>query len=187
MYISNARPNQPLYEKVKRRVVNRGGATALVVGDVMAFDTDASQAETQALAGVGGTVGTLIEAMYANIVNVGVAPANAEICVVTDLLANENSPGTAGADNTVVEVQVVGEVKAKIGGTDWSTAFSSAGVGLMADTTGANRRLVAAVDGANRGKVGFIAENVATNLAAANAVHTVNLIGFGSSVGTVGA
>jgi len=182
MYISNARPGQPPYQKVQRRVMNRGGATALVVGDVMAFDTDASDAATQALTGVkGNSVSTLIEAMYSNIVNVGAAPLNAEICVVVDLLDG------AGADDTQVVVQVVGQVTAKVGGTNWTTAYSSCGVAVMADTTGANRRLVAAADGANRGKVGFIAEAIDADLSATNDTAEVVLFGFGSSVGTVGA
>lgn len=182
MYISNARPGQPPYEKVMRRVMNRGGATALAVGDVMAFDVDASDAATQALSGVkGNTVSTLIEAMYSNIVNVGAAPLNAEICVVVDLLDGE------GADDTEVVVQVIGQVTAKVGGTNWSTAYSSCGVAVMADTTGANRRLVAAADGANRGKNGFIAEAIDTDLGSSSATAQVVLFGFGSSVGSVGA
>lgn len=185
MYISNARPNQPLYEKVKRRVINRTG-TVLAVGDVVAFDTDASDAATQALQGVGGTVDSLIDAMFGNVVLVAAGTRLKEVCVVTDLLTNENSASTAGADDTEVEVQVSGEVEARIGGTDWSAAFSSAGVALMADTTGANKRFIAAVDAA-QGQNGYIAEDVATNLAASTAVHTINLFGFGSSVGSLGA
>ena len=182
MFISNTRPGQQPLENIKRRVMNRAGATALVVGDVLSFDLDVSAAETAALTGVGGnTLSTLLSAMFSNVVEVGAAPDNAWIVVVTDLLDG------AGADNTEIEVQFVGEVQAKIGGTDWSTALTSAGVALMADTTGANRRLVAAADGANRGKVGLIVEDVATNLSAANAVHKILLLGHGSSVGTVGA
>ncbi len=181
MFISNSRPNQVPLERKKARVMNRAGATAVVVGDVLAFDLDVSASETANLEGVGGTVSTLIEAMFGNVVEVGAAPDNAWIVVVTDLLDGE------GADNTEIEVQFIGEVEAKIGGTDWSVALSSCGVALMADTTGANRRLVAAADGANRGKVGLIGEDVAADLSATNAVHTVVLFGHGSSVGTVGA
>lgn len=182
MYISNNRPNQNPYEVKKLRVMNRGGATALALGDVMALDLDASATETQANEGVGGDTDTLEQAMFGNIVEVGAAPDNAIIVVVTDLLAG------AGADNTEVEVQLAGPVLAKVGGTDWSAAFASAGVALMADTTGANRRLVAATDGANTGKVGLITENIATDLSSSNQAQTnVTLFGFGSSVGSVGA
>lgn len=183
MYNTMNRPGQIPFENKKMRVVNRGGATALKVGDVMAFDVDASQAETQALTGVGGiTLASLTEAMFHNIINVGAAPQNALVCVVTNLLSGK------GADNTEVEVQIGGRVKAKVGGTDWSTAYASCGVAVMADTTGANRRLVAATDAANRGKVALIIEAIDTDLSASNQQETeVLLVGFGSSVGTVGA
>jgi len=181
MFISNSRPNQVPFEIKKLRVMNRCGATALVVGDVVALDLDASDAATQALSGVGGTTQTLREAMFGNVVPVAAAPVNALIAVVTNLLAG------AGADDTEVEVQIAGEVTAKVGGTNWSTAYSSCGVALMADTTGANRRLVAATDAANRGKVALIIDNIASDLSATNTTAQVVLFGWGSSVGTVGA
>lgn len=183
MFISSSRPGQIPFKSQKMRVVNRAGATALAVGDVVAFDVDASDAATQALSGVGSiTLSSLTEAMFHNVVNVGAAPLNAMIAVVTNLLSG------AGADNTEIEVQISGRVKAKTGGTNWAAAYSSCGVGVMADTTGANRRLVLATDGANTGKVGMIVEAVDTDLSAANQQLTeVLLLGWGSSVGSVGA
>lgn len=183
MYISNNRPGQQPFAGKRLRVVNRCGSTALKVGDVVALDLDASDAATQALQGVGGvTLDSLIEAMFHNAVEVAAAPLNAIIGVVTSLLSG------GGDDNTEVEIQIGGHVEAKIGGTNWSTALTSCGVALMADTTGANRRLVAAADGANRGKVGLVIEDVAEDLSAANKQKAnVILFGWGSSVGTVGA
>ncbi len=183
MFITNNRPGQIPWVNKKMRVVNRCGSTALQVGDVVALDVDASDAATQALSGVGGeTLDSLTEAMFHNIVQVGAAPLNALIGVVTNLLSG------GGADDTEVEIQISGRVKAKVGGTDWSATRSSCGVALMADTTGANRRLVAATDAANRGKVGFIAEAIDQDLSASNKQETeVLLFGWGSSVGTVGA
>lgn len=183
MYTQASRPGQNPFERKRMRVVNRGGATALQVGDVMALDLDASDAATQALAGVGGqTLASLTEAMFHNIVQPGAAPVNAIIVVVTDLLSG------GGEDDTEVEVQISGPVQAKVGGTNWTTAYSSCGVALMADTTSANRRLVAAADGANRGKVALITEAIDDDLSASNKQLTeVTLFGWGSSVGTVGA
>lgn len=184
MFISNTRPGQNPLENIKRRVMNRCGSTALKIGDVVAFDLDASATETQNLKGVRGeTVQTLATAMFSNVVEVGAAPVNAWVAVVVDLLDGD------GADNTEVEVQLCGEVQAKVGGTNWSSSYASCGVALMADTTGANRRLVAATDGANTGKVGMIGEDIAENLSASNKqLTTVFLLGgFGSSVGSVGA
>ncbi len=182
MFINNSRPGQIPFKEQKMRVVNRCGATALALGDVVAFDVDASDADTKALNGVGGTVATLTEAMFHNVVQVGAAPLNAIVAVVTNLLSG------AGADNTEIEVQISGRCQAKVGGTDWSTAYASCGVALMADTTGANRRFVLATDAANRGKCAIIIEAIDSNLAAANKQLTeVLLLGFGSSVGSVGA
>jgi hypothetical protein len=183
MYILNNRPGQQPFEGKRLRVVNRCGATALQVGDVVALDLDASDADTQALKGVGGvTLPSLTEAMFHNVVEVAAAPVNAIVCVVTSLLSG------GGEDDTEVEVQVGGRVKAKVGGTNWSSARASCGVALMADTTGANRRLVAAADGANRGKVGLIIEDIAEDLGSTSKQETeVLLFGWGSSVGTVGA
>lgn len=182
MFISNARPGQIPWKEQKMRVVNRCGATALKLGDVVALDLDASDADTQALNGVGGKVGTLTEAMFHNVVEVGAAPVNALIGVVVNLLSG------AGADNTEVEIQISGRVQAKVGGTNWASARSSCGVALMADTTGANRRLVAATDAANRGKVALIIEAIDEDLGSSNKQLTeVLLLGWGSSVGTVGA
>lgn len=181
MFISNSRPGQPPVATYKKRVVNRCGATALAIGDVVAFDHKATQTETRALAGVGGVLlSSLRDAMWSNIIEVGAAPANAIVAVVTSLLSG------AGADNTEVEVAYSGHVQAKIGGTDWSVAYSSSGVALMADTTGANRRLILATDNPNTGKVALIEANVATDLSAANALTNVVIFGFGSSVGPVG-
>lgn len=183
MYINSSRPGQIPFATKKHRAVNRCGATALAVGDVVALDLDASDAATQALSGVGGiTLASLTDAMFHNLVEVGAAPVNAIICVVTSLLSG------AGADNTEVEVAIGGPCLAKVGGTNWAAARSSCGVALMADTTGTNRRLVAAADGANRGKVALITEDIATDLGATSQQLTnVLLFGWGSSVGTVGA
>lgn len=183
MYNTMNRPGQNPFEDKAVRVVNRCGATKLQVGDVVAFDLDASDPATQALQGVGGvTLDSLTEAMFHNVVEVGAAPGNALIGRVKSLLSGD------GVDDSEVEVEIGGEVEAKFGGTDFSVAFSSCGVAVMADTTGANRRLVVAVDGANRGKVGNIIEAIDENLAASNKQLTkVLLYGWGSSVGTVGA
>lgn len=183
MYSTNNRPGQIPFVNQKMRVVNRCGATAVALGDVVAFDVDASDAATQALSGVGGsTLASLTEAMFHNVVQPGAAPLNAMIAVVTSLLSG------GGADDTEIEVQISGRVQAKVGGTDWEAARASCGVALMVDTTGNNRRLVAAADGANRGKVGIIIEDIATDLGSANQQLTeVILFGWGSSVGTVGA
>lgn len=183
MFITNSRPGQNPFKTQKMRVVNRCGATALAIGDVVALDLDASDAATKALSGVGGvTLATLTEAMFHNVVQVGAAPLNAIVCVVTSLLSGN------GADDTEVEVAVSGPVQAKVGGTNWSTAYASCGVALMADTTGANRRFVAATDAANRGKCALITEAIDEDLGSSNKQLTeVMLFGFGSSVGTVGA
>lgn len=183
MFITQNRPGQIPFETKSVRVVNRCGTTDLQVGDVVAFDLDASDPATQALQGVGGVVlDSLTEAMFHNVVEVGAAPGNALIGVVKSLLSG------GGVDDSEVDVQISGEAEAKFGGTDFSVAFSSCGVAVMADTTGANRRLVVAVDGANRGKVGAIIEAIDLNLAAANQQLTkVWLNSWGSSVGTVGA
>ena len=172
MFQTSNRPGQQPFEAKKIRVVNRGGATALVVGDLMAVDIDASDAATIALAGVGGvTLAGLEEAIFHNIVNVAAGPLIGLVGVVTNLIS-----GT-GADDQEVEIQISGRVTAKVGGTDWSAARSSMGVALMADTTGANRRLIAAADAA-QGVCGRIISDVATNLAAASA--TTDVILFGS-------
>ncbi len=182
MYIHNNRPGQCPFETKIVRVVNRGGATALVIGDVMAFDLDDADAATQALAGVGGiTLATLAEAVWHNIIHVAAAPANAIVCAVQSLLSG------AGADNTEVAVAVSGPCRVKVGGTNWSSARSSCGVACMADITGANRRLILATDAANRAKNGLILDNIATDLSAANTVANIMLFGWGGSVGTVGA
>jgi hypothetical protein len=181
MFIDNNRPNQPPFENKKLRVMNRGGSTALKVGDVMALDLDASASETQNKKGVGGDVTTLLEAMFANIVEVGASPVNGICVVVTSLLSG------GGEDNTEVEVQVSGPVKAKVGGTNWSSSLASAGVRVMADTTGANRRLIAATDGTNH-VVGAIAEDIATDLSGSDQQETeVLLFGWGNLVGSLGA
>lgn len=182
MYTSSARPGQQPFETRKMRVMNRCGSTALAVGDVVALDLDASDTATQNLQGVRSvTLSEIAEAVFANVVQLGAAPLNAIPVVVTDLLSGD------GADDTEVEVAISGIVDAKIGGTNWSSAYASNGVALMADTTGGNRRLVAATDGANTGKVALILDNVATDLALTSAVHKVLLFGWGSSVGSVGA
>jgi len=181
MFQGTNRPGQQPFENKRLRVVNRGGATALVVGDLMAVDIDASDAATQALSGVGGvTLAGLEEAVFHNIVNVAAGPLIGLVGVVTSLLSG------AGADDTEVEIQISGRVTAKVGGTNWAAARSSCGVAVMADTTGANRRLIAAADGA-QGVVGRIISDVATDLAAASATAEVILFGWGSSVGSVGA
>jgi hypothetical protein len=170
------------FETVKLRVMNRCGATALVLGDVVALDLKCADADTRSGNGVGGLTSLDVkDAIWHNITEVGAAPANAIVAVVTSLLTG------AGADNTEVEVAISGLVTAKLGGTDWSTAYASCGVALMADITGANRRLIAATDAANRGKVALCQDNVATNLSAANSTANVLLFGWGSSVGTLGA
>ncbi|MCC7407387.1 MAG: hypothetical protein IT442_04905 [Phycisphaeraceae bacterium] len=181
MFTNVNKAGQAPFETVKMRVMNRCGATALAVGDAVALDVDASDAATIALAGVGGvTLSTLTHAMFSNIVEAGAAPLNALVGVVTDLL------GGAGADNTEVEIAIGGIVQAKVGGTNWSSARTSCGVAIMIDTTGANRKFIAATDAA-RGKQGIIISDVATDLSSTTALATVLLLGFGSSVGSVGA
>lgn len=182
MYTSMSKAGQSPFEVKKLRVMNRCGATALVLGDVVALDLDASQAETKALSGPGGaTLSTLTEAMFANVVELAAAPVNALVGVVTDLLAG------AGADNTEVEIAISGIVETKVGGTDWNNdQYDSCGVALMADTTGANRRLIAATDNPNTGKVGLIVEAINEDLSASNTTAKVLLFGWGSSVGPVG-
>lgn len=181
MFSTFSKSGQSPFKVQKLRVMNRCGATPLEVGDVVALDLDASDAATQARLGPGGMAfSTLAEAMFANVVPVGADPQNALIVVVTDLLNGQ------GEDDTEVEVALSGIVDVKVGGTDWSSARSSCGVQLMADTTGANRRLVAASHAPNRGKVGRIVEAIDANLSSTNQTAKVLLFGFGSSVGVVG-
>ena len=182
MFIDQQKAGQcPLVRK-KMRAMNRCGATALAVGDVVAFDTDAADADTQALNGVGGvTCDNLLDAMFSNLVQAGANPKKNVLGVVVNLLGN------AGADNTEVEVQLWGEVFAKVGGTDWGSAYASAGVQLMVDTTGANRRLIAATDGANA-IAGFIGENIAEDLGASNKQQTrIVFNGLAGMFGPLGA
>jgi len=182
MFTNVNRPGQNPFEAKKLRVVNRGGTTALVVGDVMALDLDASDAATQAFSGVGGvTLTNTQEACFHNIVDVGAEPLTGLVCVVTDLLSG------AGADNTEVEVQISGVVKAKVGGTDWSTTLASNGVHVMADTAGSQiRRMILATAIVVQGINGRIIENIATDLSAANTTADIILFGWGSSVGSLG-
>jgi hypothetical protein len=181
MFIASNRPGQQPFSGKRVRVVNRCGATALALGHVVAFDLDASDADTKLLKGVGGTVATLTEAMFQNVVEVAASPLNGLIGVVTSLLSG------AGADNTEVEVQISGEVEAKTGGTNWSTAYASCGVRVMPDTTGANRRFIAATDGANH-VTGAIIEAIDQDLSASNkALTKVLLFGWGNLTGPVGA
>lgn len=181
MYTSMSKAGQSPFEVKKLRVVNRCGATALAVGDVVALDVDASDAGTIALGGPGGvTLSNLTEAMFANIVEVAAAPLNALVAVVTDLL------GGAGADNTDVEVAISGVVQAKVGATNWEAARSSCGVAVMADTTGANRKFIAATDAAARGINGAIVSDVAVDLTSTTALASVLLFGWGGLVGPVG-
>jgi hypothetical protein len=182
MFTSLSKSGQVPFTNHKARVMNRCGSTALAVGDVVAFDTDASQTETQNLKGINyATLSSLTAAMFANVIEVGAAPQNGIIAVVTNLLGGD------GEDNTEVEVQFSGRVLAKVGGTDWSSTRASCGVAVMADTTGANRRLIAATDGTNS-KVGLIIEAIDENLSASNKQQTeVLLLGIGNAVGTVGA
>ena len=182
MFTSLLKTGQAPFTNHKARVMNRCGSTALAVGDVVAFDTDASQTETQNLKGVNGaTLASLTEAMFANVIEVGAAPKNGLIGVVTNLLDGD------GEDNTAVEVQFSGRVLAKVGGTNWSSAYASCGVAVMTDTTGANRRLIAATDGTNS-KTGIIIEAIDEDLSSSNKQQTeVLLMGIGNLVGTVGA
>ena len=183
MFNTSNRPGQQPFENKKIRAVNRCGTTALVLGQVVCFDLDASDAATQALSGVGGiTLPSLVEAVWHNVVQPGAAPINAVCGVVTSLLSG------AGADNTQVEVQIWGACKAKVGGTNWSSALSSCGVALMVSTTAADRQLILATDGANTGKVALITENIATDLSSSSqALTNIVLFGIGSSLGSVGA
>ncbi len=183
-YTSNNRPGQLPFGTKKVRVVNRGGTTALALGDVMAFDLDASQTETKAFKGVGGVVlASTKEAVWHNIVDVGTAGTlNQFICVVSSLLSG------AGADNTEVEVTISGEVQASVYGTNWASANTSNGVVVMADVGGSQvRQLIAATDLVNIAKVGFINDNIATDLSSTAALANVCLLGWGNLVGVVGA
>lgn len=182
MYIDNSRPGQQPFVGKRIRVVNRCGSTALKVGDVVCLDLDASDAATQSKLGVGGvTLDTLTEAMFQNVVQPAASPVNGIVCVVTNLLSG------GGADDTEVEVQIGGVVEAKVGGTDWSSTRSSCGVRLMVDTTGANRRLIAATDGTNA-IVGAIVEAIDQNLTSSSKQLTqVLLFGWGNLVGSLGA
>jgi hypothetical protein len=95
---------------VKWRVRNRGGATAVAIGDIMAFDLTAGQSETAAGEGPGGLTGLPVDdAVWLNIIDPTVPAAllGNVYCVVTDLLDG------AGADNTEVVVTVQGAVNAK--------------------------------------------------------------------------
>lgn len=185
MYTAASRPGQSPFQVKKHRAVNRGGSTALVVGDLMAFDVGAGDAATQAKAGVGGiTLATHGEAMWHNIVDAGALASNLNTicCVVTSLLSG------AGADNTEVEVAVSGIVPAKVGGTDWSGSdYLISGVQLTADLAGSSvRRMILAEDGEGLGRIGVVMDAIQTVTTTANDVYDVLFFGWGNCVGPVG-
>ena len=185
MFVTGSRPGQDPFVVKKHRVINRGGSTALVVGDVMTFDCAVSDAATIAKTGVGGeTLGTPYEAIWHNIVDAGAETSrlNSICCVVTSLLSG------AGADNTEVEVAICGRVKAKCYGTNWSaTVYTGCGEFLTPDLTGSSvRRFVIAADGVNISKVAMINDDVG-DVSGTAAVKYVYLFGWGNCVGGVGA
>lgn len=134
---------------VKWRVMNRGGATAVAVGDLMAFDLTSSQTETTAGEGPGGLTGLAVnEAVWLNIIDPTVPATILSncYCVVVDLLDG------AGADNTEVEVAVQGLVTIEVNGTNFSRNQA-----LMPAATASLRQLILYADAAGNRPVGQIA------------------------------
>ena len=103
MFNPNNRAGQ-WFQTHKRRVMNRGGSTAVAVGDVLALDMIGTAAETAAGEGVAGVTGLDVQdAIFHNVIEVAAANADGFIVVVSNLLSG------AGAEDTEIEVTLCGQ------------------------------------------------------------------------------
>jgi len=158
----------------RRRVVNRGGATAVAIGDLMCFDLTAGETETAAGQGVNGLTGLNVnDALWQNVIN-PTAPSGVltnAYCVVTSLLTG------AGADNTDIEVAVSGIITAAVQGTN----FTAPGAALMPGTTASLRQMLTLADAAGTRAIGKIV--TATDASSAEKLTTVMFYGLGGLFG----
>lgn len=164
---------QGVFETIKWRVRNRGGATAVAIGDLMCFDLTASQSETSSGEGPGGLTGLPVnDAVWLNIIDPTVPATILSncYCVVVDLLDG------AGADNTEVEVLVQGAVSVEVNGTNFTRNQA-----LMPAATASLRQLILYADAAGNRPIANITTPVDTSGAAA--VSPVQFYGWAGMVG----
>lgn len=162
MFNVNNRPGQ-LFQTHKRRVMNRGGATAVAVGDIMAFDMLGTATETAAGQGVGGVTGLDVQdAIFHNVVAVAAGNADGLICVVSNLLSG------GGEDNTEIEVTLCGQrVQCDVDAT------SAIAIGDRLIPVAAARHLVTNAQAATAHTVAYALEAVASG------TDTIDCIFFG--------
>lgn len=172
-FVQNIKGGHGVFQKITWRVRNRGGATAVAVGDLMAFDLTSSQSETTAGEGPGGITGLPVnDAIWVNVIDPTV-PATVLTncyCIVTDLLDG------AGADNSEIEVCVQGVVQAEINGTNFTR-----GQALQAAGTASLRQLILLADAAGNRPIAKVL--TAVDASSTAQVSDVFFYGWGGLLG----
>lgn len=170
------------FSRQTTRVINRCGATALKVGDIVKLDIVATDTDTQEGGGPGNQAGSgdtanpspysVQDAMYANVIPLAVVGEDVLQfpVIVTDLL------GGAGADNTEVEVGIQGTFL-----TNLATATYAKGAPLMLTSSTTLRSLSALAATTGQRPVGVAATS--GDAVAGTASLYVTFFGWASLVG----
>ncbi len=169
-------PGGSIFQKVEITAMNRGGSTALVVGDVMALDLTNGDADTQAGNGLRSGLGrgisdsygtdaeSIIAAMFENAVQTAAGNVDGVHGVVTDLL------GGSGLDNTPVKLCLWGIVRCYV--KENSVARGSRLMNNTTYTTTQGRSLIAHAFNAS---IDFVPRAIALETTTASAGTTREL------------